>query len=209
MLKEKKDVCFACIASNKSTTCVHETNQKASTDKLVERALKMLSSTNFSPPFNAVTPNLYIGDLRSFFQPPAECTHVLIFCLLDRLFHWWKWRSALLRTMRDVICSSKCATIQKQTSKGHRIIVFLFCFFFAQLNLVSQVLEEISSFGSGEKDVVLVHCIEGRSRSAAVVIGLLMKRQNRSFDEAFAEVKKVVILFVLKKTVLLKNYNWC
>ncbi|XP_030641601.1 dual specificity protein phosphatase 19 [Chanos chanos] len=53
-------------------------------------------------------------------------------------------------------------------------------------------LQECSEFidqAKAEKGIVLVHCNTGVSRSASVVIGYLMSRDGRGFDDACAVVK--------------------
>lgn len=68
--------------------------------------------------------------------------------------------------------------------------VFLCSFYACILTLAFQVLDRVLAFLPRGDEIVLIHCVEGRSRSAAVVIGLLMKREKKTFADAFALVKK-------------------
>uniref|UniRef100_A0A8C7JF74 Dual specificity phosphatase 19a n=1 Tax=Oncorhynchus kisutch TaxID=8019 RepID=A0A8C7JF74_ONCKI len=57
---------------------------------------------------------------------------------------------------------------------------------------ITSSFQECSKFidqANKENGVVLVHCNSGVSRSASVVIGYLMSRQGKPFDDAFALVK--------------------
>ena len=77
----EKSFCFRC---NTGANCACSSEEEGK--KIVDHALKVLSRQNFSPPFNRINATLYIGDLRSCFDPPKECTHVrfssLFFCSL-------------------------------------------------------------------------------------------------------------------------------
>lgn len=126
--------------------------------RTVDRFLKTLEKQNFSPPFNEVSPLLFIGDLRSCFKPPVECTHVV--SLTDFVFE------------------------RPKDGKAHLAIHMEDDGKWPLLREVSKAVD----FCGNQK--TLVHCVEGKSRSAAVSIGLLMKRENKTFEEAFAMVKK-------------------
>ena len=65
----------------------------------------------------------------------------------------------------------------------------IFCFdILADLdNIVDQIHEEIRTHDNN----VLVHCAAGISRSAAVIIGYLMKHNKMNFDQAFKHVKSL------------------
>ncbi|XP_029557770.1 dual specificity protein phosphatase 19-like [Salmo trutta] len=59
-------------------------------------------------------------------------------------------------------------------------------------NDITSYFQECSKFidqANTEKGVVLVHCNSRVSRSASVVIGYLMSREGKPFDDAFALVK--------------------
>lgn len=72
-----QDFCFVCSSAN-GCACRSNVEVDVQTDlKIIHQTLKMLSAQNFSPPFNQVSHSLWIGDLRSCFEPPAQCTHVV------------------------------------------------------------------------------------------------------------------------------------
>ncbi len=130
----------------------------------VARALALLERGNLSPPFSPVTQWLLVGDLRSLFEPPPKVTHIA--SLLDFAVVAHPATQHLVLNLDDADTTESAAA-------------------------VVAAVAAIEAWFANEKDaVLLVHCVEGRSRSAAVAIGLLMRREKLRFEDAFGIVKK-------------------
>jgi protein-tyrosine phosphatase len=130
----------------------------------VSRALAQLERGNLSPSFNQVAPWLYLGDLRALFAPPPFVTHIA--SLVDFALDAQPGAQHLVLALQDVDTAEAAAAMLDATEQIEAWIV------------------------NEQSAVLLVHCVEGRSRSAAVAIALLMRRDNLSFADAFAIVKK-------------------
>ncbi len=148
--------------------CGKDSGAKSNSSE-VTRALAMLNRANLSPPYNQVVPWLYVGDLRSLFDPPRDVTHIV--------------------SLADL-------PLEQQTSRAHLAVHMEDADTDADSALVAltSVLAEVKTFlhqsSATDGPVVLVHCIEGRSRSVAIATALLMEREHMAFPDAFSAVKK-------------------
>jgi len=61
---------------------------------------------------------------------------------------------------------------------------------------------------SSEANSTLVHCVQGKSRSATIVIAYLMKKQNMSFEEAskWLKTKRRIVSPNSAFTAILKQF---
>lgn len=57
-------------------------------------------------------------------------------------------------------------------------------------NTFKKILDECFDFYQQTEKPILIHCSRGKSRSASIVIGIIMKLSNMSYDQAFEIVKK-------------------
>lgn len=153
--------CLRCDGPCRGCTSVGRTQKRNET---ATRALALLERGNLSPPFNLVAPWLFVGDLRALFAPPPQVTHIA--SLLDFEVDAQPKAQHLVIALEDADTAEAGA---------------------AMTAAVSQI-EAWTANQAGA--VLLVHCVEGRSRSAAVAVALLMRREKLSFPDAFAIVKK-------------------
>jgi protein-tyrosine phosphatase len=58
------------------------------------------------------------------------------------------------------------------------------------LNFMDQIVDKIDHYLKLNKKIY-VHCVQGRSRSPAIIIYYLMKYEKLTFDESFAKIKSV------------------
>ena len=135
---------------------------KSQSSDTVTRTLALLERGNLSPPFSRVASWLFVGDLRSLFTPPPEVTHIV--SLLDFTVELQLKVPRLVVNLDDADMPESAAA------------------------MVAAVVQIDTWFAKGA--VLLVHCVEGRSRSAAVAIGLLMRREKLEFGGAFSIVKE-------------------
>jgi hypothetical protein len=130
----------------------------------VSRALAQLERGNLSSAFNQVAPWLYLGDLRALCAPPPLVTHIA--SLVDFSVDAQPKAQHLVLTLEDADTAEAAAAMLAATDQIEAWI------------------------GNQQSAVLLVHCVEGRSRSAAVTVALLMRRDKLLFADAFAIVKK-------------------
>ncbi|KAK0736637.1 protein-tyrosine phosphatase-like protein [Apiosordaria backusii] len=148
-----------------------------------------------------IEPNLYLGNIESSFSIPCLISHGIAALVSVSSTHHPEWSRPANRKL--VPKENHYQFIPCEDSPTQDI---LFClenicdFIDAHIGVpsVQQILSEVKPGEDGEDVLrremgrrrrVLVHCDEGASRSPAIVIAYLMRRDKRSLRAAMKEVR--------------------
>jgi protein-tyrosine phosphatase len=131
----------------------------------------MSSQPNFLDYATQIEENLYLGseDAGIDCKPHTEkeITHILIPAHLGRS-DWKKYPEHLIYSKHHILDFAEFPIIQ---------------FFPPLISFIENALEQ-------QKGKILIHCAQGQSRSATIVIAYLMKKHNWTFQESFSFVQK-------------------
>lgn len=132
------------------------------------------------PSISEIRPHLFIGNLYSTLYPETLQANKIsaIVSLMDARHGKWGAPS-----IRSIMPEANHLYIPCLDSSTMDLLSFM--------NDVCDFIERHSCSPDGDRDMnVLVHCREGISRSASIVIAYLMRKDQLSLDKVLAEVKE-------------------
>ena len=112
-----------------------------------------------------VVPGLYLGDLRAAVKDRDAFTHIV----------------SLLDDENLISCVDSTLLVRMSDSSEQDLM--------APLDAVCNFLHSILATGD-DSFKVLIHCLEGRSRSSAIMMGVLMREKQMTFEDAYNSVIK-------------------
>lgn len=132
-----------------------------------------MASKNPNPPISEITPGLFIGDIWSSWGVEGLRKHQIKSILSVNDEPTTMWRND---GFTSIITQDRHLKIFCLDSSHQDLLIHM-----------RQACEFIET--SLDHGGVLVHCLQGISRSATFVIAYLMRRDRRSLDEVLADVK--------------------
>lgn len=131
-----------------------------------------------SPSISEITPNLFLGNGRCAYDPPTlRDNHInAVISLINAPLALWT-RSKftdLISTDRHLWVECVDSSTQDLLVHMHRVCTF-----------IDRMLLPVEQ----KPGVVLVHCDQGVSRSATMVIAYLTREQRKGLEEVLAEVR--------------------
>ncbi|KAK2590028.1 hypothetical protein QQS21_012294 [Conoideocrella luteorostrata] len=128
------------------------------------------------PSVSEIRPHILIGNLYSTLDPNVLRANniIALVSLMDARHGKWGTPS-----IRSIVPEANHLYIPCLDSSTMDLLPFM-----------SDVCDFIEQHSCGDDTNVLVHCREGISRSASIVIAYLMRKHNMSLDEALAGVKE-------------------
>ena len=132
-----------------------------------------MASQNPNPPISEITPGLFIGDVGSSWNANGLRQHQIksILSVNDEPTAMWRRASFTSIITQDRRLKMFCLDSSHQDLLVH-------------MRRACEFIETSLAHGG-----VLVHCVQGVSRSTTFVIAYLMRRDRRGLDEVLADVK--------------------